>query len=103
MIFSTLVPASMSILPLHLEYTSADPALSDIQLELSQEQAFNILDMVPQDLFYDSFSKHIRNTTGIVLSSIVLRRVSTSLASMRNDGLLKVMKKNMRFSCWKLY
>jgi hypothetical protein len=101
--YTHLVPASMTAVPLHLEYTTADPALSAVHLSLPIDEAFTILDMVPQNQFYDSFCRHVYETTGIVLSSIVLHRVTTSMVIIRKDGLFKVIKKNPQLKKKLLY
>lgn len=75
---------------LQLDYTTADENLSDIQVKLSSDQAFSILDVVPQDLFYSTFCKHVKETTGILLWTVVLHRVSNALVTIRKDGLFKV-------------
>ncbi|KAI7901556.1 uncharacterized protein BX663DRAFT_513271 [Cokeromyces recurvatus] len=85
------IPDMMTRPPLILEYKTDINDLSDIKVSINQQDAKVICKKI-QDrrLFLEAFQDHILKTTSVRLRSFTFHRVSNSLATLRQDGSVKI-------------
>ncbi|KAL7308239.1 hypothetical protein PS15m_012118 [Mucor circinelloides] len=85
------VPEQMLRPPLVLEYLTGDEDMSNVTLRISRTQALAICSRIPNPSeFMRAFEKHVENTTHVKLDTLTLNRVTSSIATVRKNGYVKI-------------
>ncbi|KAK4511872.1 bifunctional 4-alpha-glucanotransferase/amylo-alpha-1,6-glucosidase [Mucor velutinosus] len=85
------VPEQMLRPPLVLEYQTGDEDMSNVKLRISRTQALAICNRIPnRKQFMRAFEKHVEKTTHVRLDTLTLNRVTSSIATVRKNGYVKI-------------
>ncbi|KAF1796276.1 hypothetical protein FB192DRAFT_1042502 [Mucor lusitanicus] len=85
------VPEQILRPPLVLEYQTGDDEMPNVKLRISRTQALAICNRIPHpNQFMRAFERHVEKTTHVRLDTLTLTRVTSSIATVRKNGYVKI-------------